>query len=181
MSNADRQEPYLLDANVFIEAYRRYYAFEICPGFWEFLAAYSGRGVFSIDRVRTELLDGDDLSSWVRNAPRQLFVSTIDKQVADAYSDVVGWIRGDQQYREEAKAAFFKGADGWLVAYAMAHPAVLVTHEAFSPEAKRRVPLPNVCRHFNVSTSDTFLMLRELDVRFKWVHSKSASSAEPVG
>ena len=126
----ERSPQYLvvLDANVFIEAYRRYYAFEICPGFWEFLAAYSGRGVFSIDRVRTELLDGDDLSSWVRNAPRQLFVSTIDKQVADAYSDVVGWIRGDQQYREEAKAAFFKGADGWLVAYAIRLP-VFVTFE----------------------------------------------------
>jgi len=25
---------YILDANVFIEAYKRYYAFDLCPGFW---------------------------------------------------------------------------------------------------------------------------------------------------
>jgi hypothetical protein len=30
-------EKYLLDSNVFIEAYRRYYSFDICPGFWDCL------------------------------------------------------------------------------------------------------------------------------------------------
>ncbi len=28
---------YLFDANVFIEAKNRYYAFDICPGFWEWM------------------------------------------------------------------------------------------------------------------------------------------------
>ena len=32
---------YLLDSNVFIEAKNRYYAFDICPGFWEGWTAFA--------------------------------------------------------------------------------------------------------------------------------------------
>jgi hypothetical protein len=48
---------YVLDANVFIEAHKRYYAFDICPGYWAALIAQHHSGlVCSIDRVRDELL-----------------------------------------------------------------------------------------------------------------------------
>lgn len=32
---------FLLDANVFIEAYRRYYSFDIAPSFWELLEKFA--------------------------------------------------------------------------------------------------------------------------------------------
>jgi type I restriction enzyme M protein len=57
---------YLLDANVFIEAARRYYAFDLVPRFWTSLVELgrSGRGR-SIDRVRDELERGRDrLAEW---------------------------------------------------------------------------------------------------------------------
>lgn len=42
---------YLLDANSFIEAKRRHYAFDICPGFWAaLLAHHGGSRLASIDR-----------------------------------------------------------------------------------------------------------------------------------
>ena len=58
---------FLLDANVFIEAKRRYYAFDLCPGFWDCLIWHHGAArIQSIDRVRQELeRGGDDLSDWV--------------------------------------------------------------------------------------------------------------------
>jgi hypothetical protein len=44
---------YLLDANVFIEARRRYYGLDFCPAFWDWLIAASARGaVYSIERIR---------------------------------------------------------------------------------------------------------------------------------
>lgn len=52
------QRTFLVDADVFISAKNRYYAFDICPGFWESLVHHSGGGVCSIDRVRSELLAG---------------------------------------------------------------------------------------------------------------------------
>jgi Zn-dependent peptidase ImmA (M78 family) len=36
--------PYVLDANVFIEAARRYYALDLAPGFWQKLTQYASAG-----------------------------------------------------------------------------------------------------------------------------------------
>ncbi|GIV50097.1 MAG: hypothetical protein KatS3mg038_0618 [Candidatus Kapaibacterium sp.] len=58
---------YLLDTSVFIEAFRRYYSFDIAPGFWNALIAHAD-SVFSIDRVRDEInKNRDDLSKWANN------------------------------------------------------------------------------------------------------------------
>ena len=52
---------YILDANIFIEAKRRYYAFNLCPGFWDSLLHHNSTGnLESIDRVGKELSEGDD-------------------------------------------------------------------------------------------------------------------------
>jgi hypothetical protein len=57
---------YVLDANVFIEAEKNYYAFDICPGFWRaLLRQHEARRVCSIDRIRDELVN-DALQQWVR-------------------------------------------------------------------------------------------------------------------
>jgi hypothetical protein len=52
------------------------------------------------------------------------------------------------------------------VAYAKVKGCFVVTHETLAPDAKRKVPIPNVCRAFNVPFVDTFEMLRTLGVRF---------------
>ncbi len=40
---------YLLDANAFIEAKKRWYGFDFCPAYWEWLeAANAAQSVFSI-------------------------------------------------------------------------------------------------------------------------------------
>ncbi len=52
---------YVLDANVFIEAARRYYAFDLVPRFWESLIHHAAKGrIESIDRVKQELDKGKD-------------------------------------------------------------------------------------------------------------------------
>lgn len=65
---------FVLDTNIFIEAHRRYYAQDLCPGFWECLIHYcQERRMLSIDRVRAELMEGpnnqdapDKLAEWVK-------------------------------------------------------------------------------------------------------------------
>ena len=46
--------------------------------------------------------------------------------------------------------------------------AVLVTNEVSAPDAKARVPLPNLCAEFGVRYINTVELLRELNVRFDW-------------
>jgi hypothetical protein len=162
---------FLLDANVFIEAKRRYYAFELCPGFWDCLVWHHGTArIQSIDRVKQELeRGGDDLSDWVASAmPEQCFASTNNMDVTGIFGQMVTWVQGQAQFLSGAKAEFSAGSDGWLIAYAKANNLVLVTHEIFAPDARRKVPIPNVCEAFGVIYVDTFSMLKELNVAFSW-------------
>ena len=127
--------------------------------------------VFSVDRVRGELLAGrknDDLVEWVKQVPRGFFLPVDSEQVTDAYEEVMLWANRHPQYTDPARAKFATGADGWLVAYAHIHGAVVVTNEQSAPESKAAIMLPDVCEQFAVRPADTFEMLRELQVRFHW-------------
>ena len=159
---------YALDANVFIEAARRYYAFDLAPAFWESLVQHAANGrVQSIDRVKKELERGDDqLATWARGNFSAAFASTDEKDIIESYREVVNWVQAQGQFLDAAKVYFADVADGWLVAYAKSKGRIVVTHEVLDPSIKRKVPIPNVCDAFSVKYVDTFAMLRELGVRF---------------
>lgn len=160
---------YVLDANVFIEAKNRYYGFDICPGFWVSLVDLCGRNlVCCIDRIRDELCQVDDeLKGWVeRDSVVGLFKRTQDQAVVESFKSFVEWVFAEDQFAESAKQTFASVADGWVLAYAHANNLVVVTHEEYSPNAVRRVPMPNVCVEFGIEYVNTFGMLRDLDVRF---------------
>ncbi len=158
---------YLLDANVFIEAARRYYAFDLTPRFWEHLVRLAEAGqIQSIDRVKQELERGkDELATWIKGAFNSAFASTDDTDVIRSFAEIMTWVQGQNQFWDAAKANFAGGADGWLVAYARVKGCVIVTHEVAAPDARRKVPIPNVCEVFNITFVDTFEMLRRLGVR----------------
>lgn len=165
--------PYILDSDVFIAAKNSYYAFAICPGFWDSLIHHYGTGdVRSIDRVRGELLAGrktEDLVKWVKEQlPTAFFLDTNEKAVASAYGRIMLWVQRNPQYFGQAKAKFATEADGWLVAYAMAHDVTVITNEQPRPQARNRILLPDVCSQFNVNYKDTFGMLQDLSVRYEW-------------
>jgi len=160
--------PYVLDANVFIEAAQRYYAFDIAPPFWASLIHHAKSGqIVSIDWVKKELEKGkDELADWAQNEFSNAFKSTDDEEVTRAFSDVMSWVYNHGQYTDYAKSDFAKGGDGWLIAYVKAYGGIIVTHEVLAPNAKKKVPIPNVCRAFDINYIDTFTMLRALGVRF---------------
>lgn len=48
--------PYLLDSDVMMEARKRYYGFDICPGFWEWIEREHQKGtLLSVEKVRRKL------------------------------------------------------------------------------------------------------------------------------
>lgn len=157
---------YALDTNVFIEAAKRYYAFDLVPGFWTTLTKLSGRSVVSIDRVDAEIKE-PAVREWIdkNGGFASGFVSTDSGEVARVYATVMAWVNGQAQFTGAAKAEFADGADGWLIAYAKLRGMTLVTHEVFRADVKRKVPIPNVCRALGVLYADTFEMLRTLGVK----------------
>jgi len=162
---------YVLDANVFIEAARRYYTFELCPGFWDCLISLHDTGHFgSVDRVKAELRRGKDhLAHWAANAVQTtFFASTEGPEVVSCFAGLMQWVHRNAQFLDEAKAEFASAADGWLVAYAKVYGLTVVTHEEYAQDVRRRVKIPNLCRAFDVPYTDTFRMLTELKVTFSW-------------
>lgn len=164
-------EKYLLDANAFIQAKRRFYGLDFCPGYWRTLIWHQQQGrVCSVDRVQDELLrGGDDLSQWVEQQfGTAAFADTTTPTVVGAYAQMLAWVMAQSQFHDSAKAEFQQVADGWLAAFAKANGYVVVTLEEHNPDVRKKVPLPNVCRAFDVETITPFEMLRRLNVQLGW-------------
>lgn len=155
---------YVLDANVLIEAFQRYYAFDLVPEFWDGLVWHSQAGrICSIDRIQDELERGkDELAKWADGSFGHAFASTRDKDVIEAYRRVIQWSESQARFTRSAKSQFAQTADAWLVAYALAKGCTLVTHETPAPNGRNQVKIPDVCIAFGVVFQNTFAMLRDL-------------------
>ena len=162
-------EVYVLDANVFMAAWHDHYPPDLYPGFWECLETYCNEGrLLSIDRVFEEITSPEGLVGWARRMQDDMFAPSGLQDVINVFSQLQTWVQGNDQFLPAAKHEFAGVADGWLAAYAKVHGAVVVTNEAFNATIRRRVPLPNVCRHFDIECVTTLDMLRGLGVRFDW-------------
>ena len=173
---------YLLDTNIFIEASRRYYHFDICLDFWSMLIEqHKNERVFSIKPVKDEIghkkqknanlpddsSKYDKLSLWVRDeCPKSLFVDCNDSLVSESYKKIIQSVHNNPQYFAEAKEEFDTVADSWVIAYAHAHSLTVVTHENNTPGSKKRVLMPVVCKEFNVPVATLFEMLLALKIKF---------------
>ena len=105
---------YLVDSDVFITAKNLYYSFAICPGFRKSMIHHHRQGrIFSIDRVRSELLAGhktEDLVRWVTDeVPEGFFVPVDTDAVVRTYMDILWFghiLRPESHGRAGAGAAF---------------------------------------------------------------------------
>ena len=169
MSSQDPFEPGIcvLDANVFMRAYRDTYHPDVFPGFWDWLKEGLGSRQFvSIDRVQSEIKNPKWLVDWAAEVPDQSFASSADRAIVSVYSQIQAWVQSATQFQPAAKNQFAQGADAWLVAFAYVRDGVVVTQEVFDPNIRRRVPIPNVCKEFGVEYQNTMQFLAELNPRF---------------
>lgn len=158
---------YLLDANIFIAAWRDYYPIDLYPGFWQCLERYRQEGrLLSVDRVRDEIDSPKELVAWLKQHWQGAFVSTKDREVTRVFAEMQAWVQSNAQFLQAAKHEFAQAADGWLAAYAKTHNVIVVTNEVYNENSRRRVPLPNLCRMFDVEVRNTADMLRGLGVKF---------------
>ena len=141
----------------------------LLPGFWECIAHHLTTGrLLILGQVRDEILFPPALVTWVEQAPQTRACLHNDSRVVDAYGEVMEWAVRSRQFADAAKNEFARIADPWLVAYAMANDVDVVTNEVFDPSVKKRIKIPNACRHFGVEYQDTYAMLRALDAQFDW-------------
>lgn len=162
---------FVLDANVFISAYRSYYSFDIVPSFWTTLLKLADQAeLCSIDKIQQEIINPqektpDQLHEWSSNNFKNFFERTDAQDVFQNYGRIQQWANDNDHFTDAAKEEFARNADAWLIAYSMAKRYTLVTHETYKPETKRRILIPVVCKTFGIDYVNTFEMLRKLKVK----------------
>jgi hypothetical protein len=157
--------PYLLDANVFIQAKNLHYGFDFGPAFWDWLVEGNMAGeVFSIERVGDEIeAGGDELSDWAAQSGAGFFLRP-DEAIVPALGRVGAWAMR-QTYEPAAVNTFLQVADSYLVAHALAHGHMVVTHERVS-DSRRVIKIPNACISLGIRFMNPYEMLRRERVRF---------------
>jgi len=155
-----------LDCNIFVEAKNGPYAFDIAPGFWNWLEGLSLNGtVRSSIHVYTELQNGSDqLSRWTRTLKKSsgLFV-TPSRSVQKRCGEIAAFVQ--KHYGAPQAASFLAGADPWIVAHALDDGGIVVTQETRVPSTSRQVKIPNVCDEFRVEHLGAYDAFRKLGLR----------------
>lgn len=157
---------YLLDANIFIQAKNLHYGLDFCPAFWDWLvASNTEQKVFSIEKVGDEIAAGaDELANWAAQRGPDFFLKPDPTLLPPALRSVSVWATS-QRYELAAVNTFLQVADYYLVAYALAHSHVLVTHEIASTSTKK-IKIPDACIGLGIKCMTPFEMLRLERARF---------------
>ncbi|GMU35148.1 MAG: DUF4411 family protein [Planctomycetia bacterium] len=158
---------YLLDTGVFIEAKRRFYGLDFCPGYWEWLMREANASTIrSIERVADELgAQQDDLSAWAATLPNGFFLRP-DATFSDAFQRVSHWAL-TSGFHAAAYNEFLDVADSFLIAQALAgaHTVVTLEKPATTP-SKKKIKVPDACAGVGVKSMTPYALLRLQGVRF---------------
>lgn len=158
---------FLLDANVFIEAHRFYYAFDLVPSFWAWLEGQFRAGeIGSVRRVREELLhkdqEPDRLVDWVQKLDKAFWVAP-GEQTLNELQLLVRWAYAPERtYQSSAIEEFLGSADLYLIAEASAQGATVVTREQPAPNSRKRIKIPDVCLVHGIDLLSPFEAFRQL-------------------
>ncbi len=159
---------YILDANVFIEAARRYYAFDIAAGFCKGLkTGFENNKILSLDKVYIELHKGQDkLSDWAKAEISNGFISSDSSDTINAFTAAMHWVYGEKQFLDYAKSSFAAATDGCIIAHAIHSECCIVAHEVYDFQIRKKIPMPNICRQFALECEDidTFELMRRLKI-----------------
>jgi hypothetical protein len=156
---------YLLDSDVFLQAKNRHYGLDFCPAFWDWIDAQHAAGrIFSIEKVRDELLDLD-IAAWAGARPAGFFLP-VDAAATAAMGRVSAWTVAETRFTAGARTDFFSKADYYLVSQALAGGHTVVTHEQAAPASTTKVKIPDACTGMGVQCTNIFRLLRDSGARF---------------
>ena len=155
--------PYLLDANILIDANMYYYPLGRVPQFWDWLVTLGQRGLVKIPReIYDEVTAGsDEASQWLKKNTAVMLLNEDVSQPTLAQVISRGYAPGlpDDEIEKIGK-------DPFLIAYALADPAdrIVVSNETSAPRktgSNRKIP--DVCQDFNVRHINIFALIQALD------------------
>jgi hypothetical protein len=154
-----------LDANVFIQAHRHYYGFNIAPGFWTALEAHARADELRSPQKVLDIeiaINKDPLADWAKQIGTELFVPD-GKEEQLAVGKISAHVLG--KYPRAQADLFLGKADPWVIAHALVDKGTVVTLETKVPDNSQTPKIPNVCDQFGIESIDTFELLSRLGVK----------------
>ncbi|WP_298003596.1 DUF4411 family protein [Anaerolinea sp.] len=167
---------YCLDANVFIEPSKGWYAFDIAPAFWDALLEWRQKQILcSILPIYDEIVEHKEqnaLVRWVKEHGKDFFLP-LDEDAWIEFGNIADLVR--ERYEDHIAEDFLDCSDPMVIAYARAHGLIVVTEEKWKNEDQKsngkvggkKIHIPNVCQLVEVQWVSTVEMLRDLKFQFK--------------
>ncbi|EMC52961.1 DUF4411 family protein [Streptococcus mutans] len=163
---------YLLDSNIYINFYDRYYRKEFFPSFWENLPQILNASVIIPDIVIAENYQDSFLKNWLNNNYTKSYIR--HKEFANSWGAVLVHIQNCGYYKEEALIsdkgwAHERIADPWLIAIAKEKDYTIVTSELSVPSLSKVNPsrsakIPDVCKQLKIRCIDMNQFFREVEL-----------------
>ena len=152
---------YCLDTGVFIEGWNRYYSMDLCQQYWQLLDDLGKQGIiFSPVEVKREIEKIDDgLKEWIKDKPYLFKEITEDVQIKLRHI-----MANHGRLVDSIKQRSI--ADPWVIAFAMAENAIVVTKETPAGPISRRIKIPDVCDALNIQWMNDFEFAKAVGIRF---------------
>ena len=169
----NNQEKFLIDANSLMTPFRRYYAFDLVPTYWEKLSEYLSSGhIILLDMIKNEIDKGEDeLTDWVNAEQDVQICNHVTEKIVGKYQQVLQYVKDCGLYKDTAFQIWAPGdvADPWIIATAATHGYTIVTEEVSSGGLSKKTPnkvakIPDVAKAFNVDAINVFEMMRRLGI-----------------
>ena len=150
---------YLLDTNIYANAYERFYRNEYFPRFWDMFAPILNEHVVIPKIVKDEITKSDWFQKWLEEHYEADILN--HKDYSEGWQTILEFVQSSGLYKDKALTDQVKGwaqesiADPWLIAIAKADELVLVTEEKRDPNLGRgqqikSAKIPDICDRQNV-------------------------------
>ena len=156
---------YCLDANVLIEAWRKYYSPDFCPDYWEVLKELGARQkIFLPELVYEEITrTEDDLSQWLKSS--KIPIRKTSESVIRCLQSIYAYNPLHKNLVDSVKGRSL--ADPWVIAHAIDEKATVVTkEEKITAINSTKIRIPNVCDNMNIRWINDFEFVAELGIQF---------------
>lgn len=145
---------YLLDTNIYIAAYDRYYLNEYFPTYWEKFAVILNDHVVIPKVVKDEITKSPWFLQWLADNHDGDLLN--HKDYAEQWRTILDFVKSSGLYKDVALTAQTTGwandniADPWLVAIAKEENLIVVSEEVRDPNLGKGSPIkaakvPDIC------------------------------------
>ncbi|MBI2816418.1 MAG: DUF4411 family protein [Acidobacteria bacterium] len=161
---------YWLDADTFINANNGPYPILNARSFWKSLTDQVKQGrIVAPKRVFDEVTKGrkkdDALAIWMKLRKTEGLCQKCTLQIDKIATKIGDYVFGGR-YQPRHAMEFSKGADPWLIAFAIDDHGTVVTNESKKYANAQKVRIPDVCDHFNVRCITLNELIIEINLQF---------------